>query len=224
MVKLITSARFIGETIDDLDLSTSDYIDRFYSWIEYGLGIMGLSKYYTLQSKVVEIDNFKGMLPCDAKFVHSVWTQGSNGYQNGGSYGMGYVSASTSPLVGRDFKDYPVSNRLITIDGYHVHSDVKKTKVLIIYRGIPRDCDGYPMVPDNPFVFEALMYYIVFRLAMRGVAHPVISFEMAKQLWEQMYPRAANDVNWMDHSEYEEFTSFWNSPYIGNIVEQLYTS
>lgn len=223
MLKLITSARFIGETIEDLDLNTSDYVDRFYSWIEYGLGMMGLAKYYTFQSAVIEIENHRGNLPCDAKFVHSVWTQGAKNTKSDKGT-MEYVSTSNSPLVGRDFKDYPVSNRRISIDGSYIHSDVPKATVLLIYRGIPRDCDGYPMIPDNPFVFEALMYYIIYRLALKGVAHPTVSFESALQLWERMYPRAANDVNWMTPQEYEEFTSYWNSPYIGNIIENLYVS
>ena len=223
MINLITSKRFIGETIEDLDLNVTDYIDRFYSWIEYGLGIMGLAKYYTIQSAVVEIRNNRGNLPCDAKFIHSVWTQLNKGYTTDTS-SMGYIPISNSPLVGKDFKDYPQSNTKISLENRTIHSDVKNANILVVYRGIPRDCDGYPMIPDNPFVFEALMYYIIYRLALKGVAHPIINFSTANQMWERMYPRAANDVNWMTIPEYEEFTDFWNSPLIGNIVERLYTT
>lgn len=222
MIKLITSARFIGELIDDLDISTSSYVNRFYSWIEYGLGMMDLSKYYSLQSRVVEIDNHRGELPCDAKFIHSIWTQGSGDIQTSNNYGMAYLQTGSSPLIGKNFKGYPVANTRISVDGYYINSDVKKAKVLVVYRGIPRDRDGYPMVPDNPLVFEALMYYIIYRLALRGVSHPVIDFNTALMMWERLYPRASNDVNWFTPSEYEEFTNFWNSPYIGNMVQQLY--
>ena len=78
------------------------------------------------------------------------------------------------------------------------------------------------MIPDNPFVFEALMFYIIYRLALKGIEHPIIKFDVAQQQWERLYPRAANDVNWMTPSEYTEFTSFWNSPYMGNMVNNLY--
>lgn len=221
MVKLTTSARFIGELLDDLNLSSGEHIDRFYAWIEYGLGMMGLSKYYSLRSQIVPIENHRGILPCDAHFIHSLWTM-----QPGMSdqSGLQYINVSTSHLAGRQFKGYPISNNKVSIDGYHIHSDARKGKVLLVYRGIPRDDEGYPLIPDNPFVFEALNYYIIYRLALRGIEHPIIKFNDALTLWKDAYPRAANDVNWMTPSEYEEFTVFWNSPYMGNMVQQHYIS
>ena len=130
MIKLITSARFIGEIIEDLDLSGADYIHRFYSWIEYALGQMNLSKYYSLKSKIIEINNHRGLLPCDTKYIHSVWAQGTKAC---GDYGLSYVNTSSSHLVGFDHKGYPISNDKISIDGYHIHSDKSNTKVLLVY-------------------------------------------------------------------------------------------
>ena len=221
MIKLTTSARFIGELLDDLNLSSGDYIDRLYAWIEYGLGMMNLAKYYTLKSTPVDIINHRGILPCDAQFIHSLWTMdlGASDIR-----GLRYVQVSTSHLAGKQLKGYPISNNKISIDGYYIHSDAPKGKVIIVYRAIPRDDNGYPMIPDNPFVFEALNFYIIYRLALRGIEHPIIKFKDALQLWNDAYPRASNDVNWMTPSEYEEFTMFWNSPYMGNMVKQHYIS
>lgn len=221
MIQLVTSKRFIGELLEDLNISSSDYVHRFYSWIEYGIGMMDLAKFYTHRAKVVEIKNHKGMLPCDTKFFHSMWVEGTKPC---GNYGLSYIQLSTSPLVGKDFKGYPIANNKISIEGRFINSDKEKQKVLVVYRGVPKDEEGYPMIPDNPFVFEALNFYIIYRLGMKGVEHPLIKWSDAYQLWLQAYPRASNDVNWMTPAEYEEFTTFWNSPYMGNMVSQLYIS
>ena len=52
-MKLISSKRFIAESIEDLPMDLSGYIHRFYSWIEYALGQMGLVKYYSSIIKVI---------------------------------------------------------------------------------------------------------------------------------------------------------------------------
>lgn len=224
MIKLISSKRFIAETIEDLNLSSPDYLDRIYSWIEYGLGIMDMSKYYSLKSKWIEIKQHRGQLPCSYKYLHSFWDYNNSCRSSNNPYGLNYVPTSNSPLVGKDYIGYPVANRKISVDGEYIYSDVEKGKLLLIYRDIPKDEEGFPLVPDNPFVFEALLYFIIYRLALKGIEHPIIKYGDAFQQWERLYPRAANDVNWMALSEYEEFTQFWNSPYLGNMVKDLYIS
>lgn len=224
MIKLSSSKRFIAEVIEDLNLSSMDYIDRVYSWIENALGVMDMAKYYCLKSEVVKIDNHRGLLPCDYRFLHSVWVTNGSERPTNASLGLAYVPVSSSPLVGRNYEGYPISNKKISIDGYHIHSDAPKAKVLVVYRAIPRDSEGYPMIPENAFVKEALMFYIIYRLALKGIQHPIIKVGDAIQRWETLYPRAANDVDWMTQSEYEEFTQMWNSPLLGNLVQDLYIS
>lgn len=223
MITFISSKRFIAEVLEDISLNSPDYMDRIYAWIEYGLGQMGMSKYYKFKSEVIEIDNHRGILPCDIKFIHSFWAKGSGGCGCGTS-GLTNIFISDNPMVGKDLQGYPRSNARINIDGYHVHSDIRKDKFLLLYKGVPKDKEGYPEVPDNPFVFEALTFYIIYRLALKGIEHPIIKMGDALQRWEKLYPRASNDVDWMDSSEMADFTAYWNSPYLGNIVEHLYIS
>lgn len=220
MIKLSSSKKFIAEVIEDLNLSSNDYIDRMYAWIEQGLGIMDMAKFYSMKTEIIDIVNYRGNLPCDYKFVHSVWAITGNTDNNG----LAYIPVSTSPLVGFNYKGYPVSNTKISIDGYYIHSDVIKGKVLLVYRAVPKDCDGYPMIPDNPFVKEALMFFIIYRLALKGIEHPIVKISDAMTQWNVLYPRASNDVDWMSQPEYEEFTQMWNSPLLGNLVQNLYIS
>lgn len=224
MIKFVSAKKVIAEIVEDLNLSSVDYIDRMYAWIERALGMMDMSKYYTLKAEFVDIDNYKGVLPCDVKFIHSLW-ETSNSYSvNNLRDNLSYIPVSTSPLVGFNHKGYPISTKKVSVDGYFIYSDIIKSKVLLIYRGIPKDCDGFPLVPDNPYVEEALMFYIIYRLALKGIEHPVVKIGDAMAQWNQLYPRASNDVNWFTQPEYEEFTQMWNSPLLGNMVQDLYIS
>lgn len=219
MVKLISSKRIIAENIEDLNLDVSEYIDRVYAWIEYAMGTIGCVKAYPLAHKVLEVNDGVAELPCDLKYVHSAWIR-SNMCADGS--GIGYLSLTNSPFIGNNLVSQTNSGNMGSLDGNYLHTDFKKGNVLLVYRKIPKDKDGYPMIPDNPILFEALNFYIIYRLGFRGVKHPMISFEMAMQKWEQLYPRASNSIDWFTLPELEAFTRMWSIILSGHITDNLY--
>lgn len=214
-MKLISSKRFIAEAIEDLPMDLSGYIHRFYSWIEYALGQIGLVKYYKLTYKIIEIDNNRGELPCNYHFIHSAWIRST------ADGGLAYLNLTGSPFIGY-LTGYTESGNKGRIEDNYIYTDIKKGKILLMYREIPKDEEGYPFIPDNPFLNEALLYYIIYRLALKGVSHPTISFDKALQLWNTMYPRAGNDIEWFTLPELEEFERSWSYILKGNIANNLY--
>jgi hypothetical protein len=57
------------------------------------------------------------------------------------------------------------------------------TEVIITYQAIPVDVRGYPLVPDEAEVLEALMWWLVRVLILqKEITH--ISFEMAEREWQ----------------------------------------
>ena len=214
-MKLISSKRFIAESIEDLPMDLSAYIHRFYSWIEYALGQMGLVKYYSLTHRVIDIENHRGELPCNFHFIHSAWIRGNcNG-------GLSYLNLTGSPFIG-ELNSYTKSGNKGRIEDNYIYTDIDKGKILLVYRQIPKDDEGYPLIPDNPFLNEALMYYIIYRLALKGVEHPIIKFKDALNMWNTMYPRASNDIEWFTLPELEEFERSWTSILKGNLANNLY--
>jgi hypothetical protein len=41
-------------------------------------------------------------------------------------------------------------------------------------------------------------------------------------MWERLYPRAANSVNWMSLQEYQEFTELWTNVLMGDLNAHNY--
>lgn len=214
-MKLISSKRFIGEAISDLSIDVTEYIDRIYAWIDSALGQIGLVSFYPLTRQVIEIANHKGKLPCNFQFVHSLWgVSGCNG-------GLGYINLSGSPFIG-DVDGYTSIGNRGSIEGNFVHTDLKEGKLLLVYRAVPKDDQGFPMIPDNAFLNEALLYYIIYRLGFSGIQHPIIKMGDAYDMWEKLYPRAGNDIEWFDLSQMEEFKRMWTNNLAENGTDNLY--
>lgn len=217
-MKLISSKKFIGQTLENSPIDISDFIRSIYDWIECALGQIGLVKYYPLTHKVIDIKSHKGELPCDYNFVHSAWIRNNCGCTGGWSY----LNLTGSPFIGNCLDLYTKAGNKGSLEGNYIHTDIDNGKILLVYRAVPQDDEGYPMIPDNAFLTEALNYYIIHRLALKGIEHPIIKFNVAYEMWERLYPRAGNDIEWFSLPELEEFTRMWNNPLIGNITDNLY--
>ena len=217
-MKLVSAKKFIGQTLENSPIDLTNYIRSFYDWIECALGQIGLVKYYTLTRKIIKIENHRGLLPCDNNFIHSAWIRSTCGCKGG----MVYLNITNSPFIGSCLDNYTRAGNKAAIEGNYINTDIENGNILLVYRAIPKDEEGYPMIPDNAFLTEALNYYIIHRLALKGIEHPLIKFNVAYQMWERLYPRAGNDIEWLSLPELEEFERMWTNPLLGNIRDNLY--
>jgi hypothetical protein len=68
------------------------------------------------------------------------------------------------------------------------------TKLQLQYQGMPLDVRGYPLVPDNVAVREAIMWYLVKVLCLQREI-TVVSFEFADREWDWRCGSARADLN-----------------------------
>jgi len=94
--------------------------------------------------------------------------------------------------------------------------------VRVFYKDIPTDCNNKTLIPNNPKVIKALMYYFIYRMGLSGYIHPVVSWETALQLWEKEYPAAGNDASWFTEAELQAFTEMWTNPLLGDLHRNNY--
>lgn len=214
-MQLKSSKQFIGSLISDINLDISDIEHRIFEWIDMALDIMDITKHHVLVREIIDIENYTGKLPCDLDNIHSVWGKGACG-------GLQYINISNSPLVLERSDLYIMNGVLASIEGNHIKTSFKRGKVLLIYKTAPKDCDGYPMLPKSAKLEEAIMYYIIYRLALKGYKHPTVSFETSYQQWNNLYVGAANDVEWFTLPELEEFSRLWGTIQLDNTTDNLY--
>lgn len=99
-------------------------------------------------------------------------------------------------------------------ESYHLNGNELKTTfdrglVLVAYRGLPLDEDGYPLVPDDVAYKEALFWYIAKKLSIVRQDQVPFDYKLAEQKWLKRCTQARNRANMPDLDEYEKFLQSW---------------
>jgi hypothetical protein len=83
-------------------------------------------------------------------------------------------------------------------------TNVPDGKMIIVYRTMPVDTDGYPLVPDIGPYKEALIWWTRARMIGAGYNDPKFSFNDCMHWFENVYaPRAIAEVNYPSPSRME---------------------
>jgi hypothetical protein len=98
-------------------------------------------------------------------------------------------------------------------ESYHLNGNQIKTTfdtglLLVAYKGIPVDDEGYPLVPDDVAYKEALFWYITKKMILGGYSSRV-DYSTATQMWNKRCTQARNRANFPDMDEYEKFLQSW---------------
>lgn len=221
LINYISIKQTIGRFLKDFGLEDTAYMEDIPEWTEDAIHIMGVPNYYVYKYALIKIENYKGVLPCDIDNFHSAWV--ANKYTTtDNANNLRRLFIRDVPLLGNLVKTPEAATGYGSLNGRHLHTSFENGYVYLIYKGIPLDCDGYPLVPNDAKVKEALQYYYIYRMSLSGFKHPVIDFNSAFQLWERKYPGAANSVNWMDLQDLEEFTELWTNVLLGDLHANFY--
>lgn len=119
------------------------------------IGIFGLPKLYQDKEEIIHIEEFRGVLPCDLISINQV-KECKSGV---------CMRSMTDNFMPREHYDknvgYKVPQELtFKTQGQIVYTSFKTGDILISYKSIPVDKDGFPLLIDNPVFLKALEAYI----------------------------------------------------------------
>jgi len=223
--KTISSKKLISRIVNELGLANPKELEAdIFAYVDDAIDTMDLSNYYTPKLKPVEVKDNIFKLPCDIKYLHSIYINSSGCSGCGGNnWGVAKLNLRNNPLIGSLISGIGFHDgQYGTVVGNSIKTTFNKGNALIVYYSVPKDENGYPMIPDNAIFKEAFQYYVIYRLGFRGFNHSIIDFRTALTKWEQLYPRAMADINWFDRGDYEEFTDIWTNLRIGDLKNNLY--
>ena len=126
----------------DLDLETTiQFVIDF-------IAVMGLPKMYMDKHCVLNIENFRSVLPCDLIAINQV-RLAKNGV---------CLRAMTDSFNGT----HPDDNAELSFktQGSVIFTSFKTGDIELSYKAIPTDDDGLPLLPDNPVFLKTLELYI----------------------------------------------------------------
>lgn len=131
-------------TLEQVVQYTLDFISMF-----------GLPKLYQDKEEVIHIEEFRGLLPCDLISINQV-KECKSGV---------CMRSMTDNFMPQEHYDknvgYKVPQELtFKTQGQIIYTSFKTGDILVSYKSIPVDKDGYPLLIDNSIFMKALELYI----------------------------------------------------------------
>lgn len=170
------------------------------------IGIFGFPKFYTDKEEDVEIEDYRGMLPCDLIEINMVKECRTN---------LPLRSMTTDFIPGgRKYREHKQELQFKT-QGRVIFTSFRCGKVHISYKAIPVDDEGLPLLIDNPKYLKALELYI--KCQAFGVL-----FDLGK-VNERVLNHTEQEYSWAAGQMMEEFNnlSVSETETITNMINQL---
>ena len=119
------------------------------------IGIFGMPKLYQDKEECIHIENFRARLPCDLISINQI-KECETGI---------CLRSMTDTFMPREHHDRVTGYRLpqelsFKTQGQVLYVSFKTGDVLVSYKAIPIDKDGFPLLIDNPVFLKALEAYI----------------------------------------------------------------
>lgn len=119
------------------------------------IGIFGMPKLYQDKEESIHIENFRARLPCDLISINQI-KECETGV---------CLRSMTDTFMPREHHDRVTGYRLpqelsFKTQGQVLYVSFKTGDVLVSYKAIPIDKDGFPLLIDNPVFLKALEAYI----------------------------------------------------------------
>lgn len=175
------SIKVILDDILDHPLLRDVSFERAVNYTQSFIRIVGMPREFNEQTALVEIENHRGLLPCDLENIIQVRTHSECGHHHD-------VFRYSTDSFHMSEHEHPSHDLTYKVQGGVIFTSMKNGTVEIAYRSIPVDSAGYPMVPDNSSFIRALELYI------KKQAFTVL-FDMGK-ITPQVYNNVLQEYAW----------------------------
>ena len=130
-------------------------LEQVVSYVVSFIGIFGMPKLYQDKEEVLHIEDFRAKLPCDLISINQI-KECKTGV---------CLRSMTDNFMPREHYDrnagYKIPQELsFKTQGQVLYVSFKTGDVLVSYKAIPVDKDGFPLLIDNPVFLKALEAYI----------------------------------------------------------------
>lgn len=144
--------------------------------------ILGCPRMFEEKTALVDIENWRGLIPCDFNDIIQVRTHSSCDRKN---YGVFRHTTNSFHMSENKQDSYDLTYK---IQGNVIFTSIKEGTIEIAYNAFAVDSDGYPMIPDNSSFINALELYIKKK-------HFNILFDTGK-INQAIYNQVCQDYAW----------------------------
>ena len=167
MAEQYTNIRVVLDKITRHPLLQGISLENAVGYTVEFFNIVGVPAFFLDKSYQATVSNYRVALPCDYVSVNLI--KGNYGIYRNTSDVFHCMPASTTTTVTSVLDDTIVVrtpeqptriDRTFKIQGGYIYFSSETDEIVMSYKAIPVDSDGFPLVPDNSAFLRALTAYI----------------------------------------------------------------
>ena len=221
-IKYTNIRRILDEVLDHpmlRDVTLEQVVRHTVRFME----LHGYPKLYQDKLENVEIHDYRGVLPCDLVSIVQVKDLKTGlclRSMSGSFEGVeGFEKWEDKDYRGNsNYSDYRNYRLLVEgsfkTQGRVIYTSFPEGEVLIAYKAVPVDDDGFPMLIDNEVFLAALEAYIkkkVFTVKFDTGKIPAAVLQNAQQEYALLARQLMNEFTMPSISEMQSITNMWNT-------------
>lgn len=148
------SLRQVLDDILDHPMLKDVSFERAVNYTVHFMRIVGCPRMFEEKTALVEIENYRGLIPCDFNDIIQVRTHSSCDRKN---YRVFRYATDSFHMSDNKRDSFDLTYK---IQGNVIFTSIKEGTIEIAYNAFAVDSDGYPMIPDNSSFINALELYI----------------------------------------------------------------
>lgn len=204
-----TNIRRIVDEIKRHPLLQDITLEQVVSYLVTFIGIFGLPKLYQDKEEVLQIQDYRALLPCDLVSINQV-----KEFRTGVC-----LRSMTDNFMPKEKYDrnagYKLSQELaFKTQGQIIYTSFKEGDILVSYKALPLDKDGFPLLIDNPVFLKALEAYIkreAFTILFDMGKISAGALENAQQQYAWLAGQVQAEFTIPSVSEMESISRMWTS-------------
>lgn len=153
MDKYISLKQVLDDILDHPMLKDVSF-ERAVNYTVHFMRIVGCTRMFEEKTALVEIKNYRGLIPCNFNDIIQVRTYSSCDRKN---YGVFRYSTDNFHMSENKQDSFDLTYK---IQGNVIFTSIKEGVIEIAYNAFAVDSDGYPLIPDNSSFISALELYI----------------------------------------------------------------
>ena len=181
MIRYISIKEILDNILDHPMLKDVSF-ERAVNYTVHFMRIVGCPRMFEEKTALVEIENYRGQLPCDFNDIIQVRTHSSCDRKN---YGVFRHTTDSFHMSDNKQDSFDLTYK---IQGNVIFTSMKEGTIEIAYNAFAIDSDGYPLIPDNSSFISALEFYIKKK-------HFLILFDQGK-ISQSVYNNVCQDYAW----------------------------
>ena len=195
-------AKLYRDLGSNAEINESDVIE----WCSEAMSRIGAYSQYLNKSVVLEITNYRAILPCDFIYPIDIAYNGKPLSFKGKSMinNVDCPECNTIPQCCTEHTFYIQDN--------WINVSFEEGDLCMTYQAVATDDDGFPMVPDNTYFDEALSSYCTFRMDRIDYRQGKIAkdaYMESQRDWLFYVNSARGSANMPDIAKLEQLKNVW---------------